>query len=342
MKSMKLPSSNERKILIFGVTGQDGSYLAEILLEKGYVVHGMARRSASGNTGNIKHLLEDEEIFGKRFFLHKGDLADSTSLYRIINEVRPEELYNEADQDHITWSFATPDYSADITGAAVGRILEIIRQVDPKIKYFQPCTSNMFGKTTEIPQKENTPFNPQSPYACAKVFAYMLVRHYREAYGIHATNVIFYNHESPRRLEEYVTRKITKTAARIAAGLQDELILGNIDAKIDWGYAKEYMETAWQIMNLSKPDDFVIATAEVHSVREFVDEAFRLLNLNPEQHLKFDKSLLRLTETSVLIGDISKAKKTFGYEPKVKFKELVKIMVEADVKEAEKEKELKS
>jgi GDPmannose 4,6-dehydratase len=339
---MKTSSPNTKKALILGVTGQDGSYLAEFLLEKGYEVHGMLRRSAVGNyTRNINHLLQDKEIFDKRFFLHRGDLADTTSLYRIINETRPQELYNEADQDHVGWSFALPDYASDITGAAVGRILEIIRQIDPKIKFFQPCSSNMFGKTTEIPQKENTPFNPQSPYACAKVFAYTLVRYYRQAFNIYATNVIFYNHESPRRSEEYVTRKITKATARIAAGLQNELVLGNLEAKIDWGYAKEYMENAWKIMQLPKPDDFIIATGETHSVREFLDEAFGLLSLDPNKYVKFDKSLLRPVDTSVLVGDISKAKRTFGYEPKVKFKELVKIMVEADVKEAEKEKKSK-
>lgn len=325
-------SFNGKKALILGVTGQDGSHLAELLLEKGYQVYGMIRRSATGNTRNINFLIDDKEIFEKRFFLEKGDLADVTSLYRIINEVRPQELYNEADQDHVGWSFAMPDYSHDITGSAVGRILEIIRQVDPKIKFFQPCSSNMFGKPSEVPQQETTPFNPQSPYACAKVFAYNLVRHYRQVHGLFAANAIFYNHESPRRTEEYVTRKITKAAAKIAAGLQDKLVLGDISAKIDWGYAKEYMEAAWSILQLEKPDDFIIATGEAHSVQEFVEETFKLLNLNPAQYLETDKSLFRPAKTGLLVGDTSKARNTFGFEPKIKFKDLVRIMVEADVK----------
>lgn len=328
---MKFSSFNGKKALILGVTGQDGSYLAELLLEKGYEVHGMLRHSATGNTRNINHLIKDKEIFNKIFFLHKGDLADATSLYRIISEVKPQELYNEADQDHVSWSFAAPDYSYDITGAAVGRILEIIRQIDSKIKFFQPCSSNMFGKAIETPQSETTPFQPQSPYACAKILAYVLTRHYREAYGMFAATAIFYNHESPRRTEEYVTRKITKAAARIAMGLQDKLVLGDLSAKIDWGYAKEYMEAAWNILQQPKPDDFVIATGEVHSVQEFVEEAFRFVNLNSDDYVVSDKQLLRPASTSVLVGDISKARKTFGFEPKIKFKELVRIMVEADI-----------
>jgi GDPmannose 4,6-dehydratase len=250
-------------------------------------------------------------------------------------------LYNEADQDHVSWSFDTPDYSSDITGAAVGRILEIIKQVDPKIKFFQPCSSNMFGKPAETPQKETTSFNPQSSYACAKVFAYTLTRYYRQAFNIFASAVIFYNHESPRRPEEYVTRKITKAAARIAAGLQDKLVLGDMNAKIDWGYAKEYMETAWKILQLPQPDDFIISTGEAHSVREFVDETFSLLDLDPDKYIATDKSLLRPANTGLLVGDISKAKAAFGFEPKVKFKDLVKIMVQADMKAIDKNWELK-
>jgi GDPmannose 4,6-dehydratase len=330
---MRLPPPNGKKALVLGVTGQDGSYLAETLLEKGYEVHGMLRRSATGNTRNIEHLLQDKEVFGKRFFIHRGDLADTTSLYRIITEVRPQELYNEADQDHVAWSFAIPDYSYDITGAAVGRILEIIRQIDPKIRFFQPVSSNIFGKPVEVPQRETTPLNPQSPYACAKVLAYTLVRHYRETYNIFAANAILYNHESPRRSEEYVTRKITKAVARISAGLQDKLILGDLDIKIDWGYAKDYMEAAWNILQQPEPDDFIIATGEAHSIREFVEEAFRLVNLKPDDYVVIDKTLLRPASTGLLVGDIAKAKKVFGFEPKVKFKDLVKIMVEADIRE---------
>lgn len=320
-----------KKALILGVTGQDGSYLAEILLEKGYEVHGMLRRSATGNTRNIDHLIQKPEVFNSRFFLHRGDLADPTSLYRIINSVRPQEIYNEADQDHVSWSYDMVGYSTDITGSAVGRILEIIRQVDPGIRYFQPCTSNMFGITETAKQNETTPFNPQSPYACAKVMAFYLTRYYRNAFGIFASTAIMYNHESPRRMPEYVTRKVTQAVARIAYGKQDKLILGDMTACIDWGYAREYMETAWQILQLEKPDDFVVATGEAHSVREWVEKAFAVVNLKPDDYVVTDSNLLRPTKTSSLIGDITKAKKTFGFEPKVKFEALVNLMVEADM-----------
>lgn len=322
---------NMKKALILGVTGQDGSYLAEILLEKGYEVHGMLRRSATGNTRNIDHLIQNPEVFNCRFFLHRGDLADATSLYRIINSVRPQEIYNEADQDHVSWSYDMVGYSADITGAAVGRILEIIRQVDSAIRYFQPCTSNMFGMTESITQNEATPFNPQSPYACAKVMAFYLTRYYRKAFGIFASTAIMYNHESPRRMPEYVTRKVTQAVARIACGKQDKLILGDMAACIDWGYAREYMETAWQILQLAQPDDFVVATGEAHSVREWVERAFAVVNLKPDNYVVIDSKLLRPTKTSSLVGDITRAKKTFGFAPKVKFEELVNLMVEADM-----------
>jgi GDPmannose 4,6-dehydratase len=321
-----------KKALILGVTGQDGSYLAEILLEKGYEVHGMVRRSATGNTRNIEHLIQNPKVFNKQFFLCRGDLADPTSLYRIVNAVRPHEIYNEADQDHVSWSFDMVGYSADITGTAVGRILEIIKQVDPSIRFFQPCTSNMFGKTDIVPQTESTPFNPQSPYACAKVFAYYITRYYREAFGIFASTGILYNHESPRRTDEYVTRKITKSVARIACGKQDKLVLGDLSAQIDWGYAREYMETAWRILQLDKPDDFIIATGETHSVKEFVDEAFLNVNLRPEDYVVTDSKLLRPTKTSTLVGDITKGRECFGFEPKIKFKNIVRLMVEADLK----------
>jgi len=320
-----------KKALILGVTGQDGSYLAEVLLGKGYEVHGMVRRSATGNTKNIDHLIQNEEIFDKRFFLQRGDLADPTSLFRIINTVEPNEIYNEADQDHVRWSYDMAGYSADITGAAVGRVLEIIRQVNPSIRFFQPCTSNMFGRTDTVPQTEETPFNPQSMYACSKVFAYHLVRYYREAFGLFAVNAIFYNHESPRRTPEYVTRKITRAVARIALGKQDKLALGDISARIDWGYAREYMESAYAMMQLDKPDDFIIATGEAHSVREWAEKAFSAVNLDPEKYLVTDPSLLRPTKTSTLIGGIRKASKAFGFCPKVKFEGLVNLMVEADL-----------
>ena len=313
------------RALILGITGQDGSYLAELLLAKGYEVHGLVRRSATGNTRNIEPLLD-------RITLHRGDLADTTSLYRVIREVGPREIYNEADQDHVGWSFETPGYSYEITGAAVGRLLEIVRQVDPTIKVFQPCSSNMFGKAVETPQTEETPFRPQSPYACAKVLAYVLARHYREAHGMFVCTGIFYNHESPRRAEEYVTRKVTKAVARIKAGLQDALYLGDLDARVDWGYAGEYMEAAWAIMQQPAPDDFVIATGEAHSVREWVEAAFGLAGLRAEDHVRVDERLLRPAATAVLVGNASKARKAFGFEPRVRFRELVRMMVEADMK----------
>jgi len=321
-----------KKALIFGVTGQDGSYLAEILLEKGYQVHGMYRRSATGNTRNIDHLINNPEIFENKFFLHKGDLADSGSIYRIISQVQPDELYNEADQDHVAWSYAMPDYSNDITGSAVGRILEAIRQIKPDIKYFQPCTSNMFGDPMEIPQNENTRFNPKSPYAIAKAFAFMQVKYYREVHGIFAVSGILYNHESPRRTEEYVTRKITLTAAKIVAGLEKKICLGDLSAEIDWGYAREYMEIAWKTLQQPAPDDYIIATGETHSVREWLDEAFKLVGLDANKYYEINPKFMRPTKTGRLVGDISKLRKTFGFEPKVKFRELVRIMVESDLK----------
>lgn len=320
-----------KKALILGVTGQDGSYLAEILLEKGYQVHGMVRRSATGNTRNIEHLIQNKKIFNRNLFLHRGDLADPTSLFRIIHSIRPQEIYNEADQDHVSWSYDMVGYSADITGAAVGRILEIIRQIDTKIRYFQPCTSNMFGLTQTAMQNEATPFNPQSPYACAKTFAYYLTRYYRQAFNLFASNAILYNHESPRRTPEYVTRKITQAVARISLGKQKKLVLGDLSAKIDWGYSKEFMDAAWQILQLDKPDDFIIATGEAHSVKEWVEEAFSVVNLKPEKYLVVDPKLIRPTKTSALIGDTTKARKIFGFIPKVKFKALVELMVKVDI-----------
>ncbi|MBU1086391.1 MAG: GDP-mannose 4,6-dehydratase [Candidatus Omnitrophica bacterium] len=320
-----------KKALVLGVTGQDGSYLAEILLGKGYEVHGMVRRSATGNTRNIEHLIQDTKIFNKSFFLQRGDLADPTSIYRIINSVRPDEIYNEADQDHVSWSYDMVGFSADITGAAVGRILETIKQIDSNIRYFQPCTSNMFGQTDSTKQNEESAFNPQSPYACAKTMAFYLTRYFRQAYGIFASTAILYNHESPRRMPEYVTRKITQAVARIACGKQDKLYLGDLSACIDWGYAREYMETAWKILQLDAPDDFVVATGEAHSVQEWVEKAFNVVGLNPDDYVVQDPKLLRPTKTSALIGDITKAKETFGFDPKIKFDALVKLMVEEDL-----------
>lgn len=322
-----------KKALVLGVTGQDGSYLVEVLLENGYEVHGMVRRSATGNTRNIQHLIDDPEVFGKRFHLHRGDLADPTSLYRIISQVKPQEIYNEADQDHVGWSYDMVGFSADITGAAVGRLLEIIKQLDPSIRYFQPCTSNMFGKTSSATQNEETPFNPQSPYACAKLMAYHFTRYYREAFGIFASTAILYNHESPRRTEEYLTRKVTRGVARIKRGEQQHLMLGDLSARIDWGYSREYMEAAWRILQAPAADDFVIGTGEAHSVQEWVNEAFAIVGLDPTTHIVQDERFMRPTKTSPLVADISKARRVIGFNPKVTFKPLVRLMVEADLRQ---------
>ena len=329
-------NSSPKKALIFGVTGQDGSYLADILLEKGYEVHGLYRKSSTGNTTNIKHLIENPGIFNINFFLHRGDLADPTSIYRVINEVSPDEIYNEADQDHVRWSYDMVGYSSDITGAAVARILEIIRQINPKIRFFQPCTSNMFGISSSKVQNELTLFNPQSPYAIGKTFAYFMTRYYREAFGMHASSAILFNHESPRRTPEYVTRKITQSVARIVLGKQKHLVLGDMTAKIDWGYAREYMDAAWAMLQQDVPDDYIIATGEIHSVEEFVMEAFRYVNLNPNNYVKTSSEFMRTTKTSALIGDSSKAKKTFGFDPKVRFSDLVKLMIDEDIKKEQK------
>lgn len=316
----------KKKALILGITGQDGSYLAELLLSKGYEVHGLIRRSATGNTKNIDHIID-------KIVVQSGDLADSTSLYRIIKSVKPAEIYNEADQDNASWSYNACDYSSDITGAAVGRILEMIYQINRKIRYFQPLSSHMFGASPICPQNEATPLRPQSPYACAKVYAWMLTRYYRDVHKIFASCAIFYNHESPRRVNIYVTNKIAKAAVDISRDLQKSLLLGDIDSPIDFGYAKEYVGAIWNILQLDKPDDFVIGTGEAHTVREFMEEAFRLVKLNPYQYVKLDKTLFRPGKNSILIADATKAKTTFGFSPKVRFKQLAKILVDYYKKE---------
>lgn len=314
------------KALIMGITGQDGSYLAEILLEKGYEVHGLIRRSSTGNTVNINHILKD-------LVLHYGDLSDPISIYQTINRVRPNEIYNEADQDHAGVSFQIPCYNMDITGSAVGRNLEIIREIDPGIKYFQPVTSNMFGKVSQSPQNEDTPFNPQNPYACAKILAYYICKLYRQVYNMHVSIGIFYNHESPRRTDEYVSRKVTKAVARIKAGKQKKLILGDLSAKIDWGYAKDFMEAAWNIMQQDISDDYIIGTGEVHSVKELVDEAFSYVGLEADKYVESSKNYFRPASNSILIADTKKAHERFGFQPKVKFKDLVRIMLDNDLRE---------
>lgn len=321
-----------RKALVLGITGQDGSYMAELLLSKGYEVHGFIRRSATGNKKNIVGILD-------KITLHKGDLADATSLYRVISTVKPDELYNFADQDHVSWSYDSVDYSSDITGAAVGRILEILKQLDKehKIRFFQPISSNMFGKVRESPQTEETALRPQSPYACAKAYAYLLVRYYRDVFGLFASTAIFYNHESPRRTEEYVTRKITRAAARIKLGVQKKLMLGDLSQGVDFGYAPDFVQAAWNILQQEKADDFIICTGETHTIREFLDEAFAAVMLRADEHVEFDPKLLRPSKTDTLVGDYSKATKAFGYEPRVRFKQLVKLMVEYDLEDVKKE-----
>lgn len=313
-----------KKALILGINGQDGSYLAEILLEKGYEVHGLIRRTSTGNLENVQDILQEIE-------LHYGDLSDPISLYHIIRIIKPVEIYNEADQDHAGISFQIPAYNFDITGSAVGRILEIIKQIDSGIRFFQPVTSNMFGKTTISPQNENTPFNPQNPYACAKTFAYNLSKMYRDVYSMYVSIGIFYNHESPRRTDEYVTRKITKAAARIKLGKQNKIILGNINAIIDWGFARDYMEAAWEIMQLNKPDTFVIGSGEAHSVKDFLELAFNEVKLDYKEFLKTDEKFMRPAENSILLADSSKAKKVFNFQPKTNLKKLVKMMVNHDL-----------
>ena len=315
---------------ITGITGQDGTYLAKLLLEKGYEVHGMIRKSATGNTKNIKH------IMGK-IVLHKGNLTDPVSIYKIIDDVRPEEIYNEADQDHVSWSFDMAGYSYDVTGAAVGRILEIIKQINPKIKYFQPLSSNIFGIPEETPQTEETNVRPQSPYACGKVLAQVLCKYYRDVYGMFISTAIFYNHESPRRTEDYVTHKITKAAVKISKGLQKKLSLGDLSTRVDFGYAPEYMEAAWNMMQLDKPDDFIICTGETHTVQEFLQEAFKEVGLNADDYVEYDKQFERPGKTGDLIGDYSKANRAFGFTPRTKFKEIVRMLIKNDLKEVERE-----
>ena len=321
--------------LILGVTGQDGSYLAEILLSKGYVVHGLIRRSSTINRERISHLHDNPKIYGKKIFFHYGDIADQTSLRNIIFNIRPDEIYNLAAQSHVKISFEIPDYTANVTGLAVLNLLEIIKQYQDltrrKVRFYQASSSEMFG-ASPAPQNEKTPFLPQSPYGCAKVFAYYATRLYREAYGIFAVNGILFNHESPRRGENFVTRKITIGVARIKAGLDKKLYLGNLDAQRDWGYSPEYMEAAWLMLQQPEPDHFVIGTGEVHTVRDFRKVAFSEAGLGDyKKYVRVDKRYCRPAEANVLRADISKAKKILGWKPRTKFANLVKIMVKADL-----------
>ena len=318
--------------LITGITGQDGSYLAELLLEKGYEVHGIIRRSSLINTHRIDHLYQDPHIGNVKLFLYYGDLTDGSSLRKIIEKCQPEEIYHLAAQSHVRVSFDIPEYTTDTTALGACRILEIIKETGIKAKYYQASSSEMYGKVMEIPQKETTPFYPRSPYACSKVYAYHLTRNYREAYDIFACNGILFNHESPRRGETFVTRKITIGLANILAGKQKKLYMGNLDAKRDWGFAGDYVEGMWRILQADKADDYVLATGETHTIKEFLDEAFGYKGLKWQDYVEIDQRYFRPTEVDLLIGDASKAKEKLGWEPKVKFKELVKIMVDADCK----------
>lgn len=332
-----------KRALITGITGQDGSYLAELLLDKGYEVHGMVRRSSSFNTGRIDHLyFHNRDMQEKRFFLHYGDVTDTASVTSIVEAVRPDEIYNLAAQSHVKVSFEVPYYTASVDALGTLNFLEAIRQKKLKTRFYQASTSELYGKVQTIPQNESTPFYPRSPYGVAKLYGFWIVKNYREAYGLYACNGILFNHESPRRGESFVTRKITLGVARILHGLQDRLVLGNLEAKRDWGYAPEYCDAMWRMLQSDTPEDLVIATGETHTVRGFVEEAFMLAGLDWRKHLVTDDSYLRPTEVDLLIGDASRARQKLGWTPRVKFKELVKLMVEADCKLAMREAKLKN
>lgn len=316
-----------KKALITGISGQDGSYLADLLLEKGYEVHGIIRRSSSINTSRIDHIFD-------RLNIYYGDLSDGSALARLMSKIGPDEVYNLGAQSHVRVSFDCPEYTADVDALGTIRLLEAIRESGVRPRYYQASSSEMFGKVQEIPQRESTPFYPRSPYGCAKVFSYWATVNYRESYGLHASNGILFNHESPRRGETFVTRKITRAVANIVKGTQKDLVLGNIDAKRDWGFAPEFVEAMWRMTQQETPDDFVIATGVTRTVREFLSEAFSYVGLNWEHYVRHDPRLFRPTEVDLLIGDASKAKWKLGWEPKTTFVELVHLMVDADLERA--------
>lgn len=329
-----------KKALITGINGQDGSYLAELLLSKGYEVHGIIRRASTFNTSRIDHLYTDPHVNGVNFFLHYGDLSDSTNLIKLLYRLRPDEIYHLAAQSHVRVSFDIPEYTGDVTALGTVRILEAIRETGVAAKFYQASSSEMYGMVQEVPQRETTPFYPRSPYGCSKVYAYWITVNYRESYGIYACNGILFNHESPRRGETFVTRKITRGLSRIKAGLESKLYLGNLDAKRDWGYAKEYVEAMWMMLQCEKPDDFVIATGETHSVREFLEEAFTYAGLDWKEHVEIDSRYFRPAEVDLLVGDASKARKALSWQPRTTFRELVHLMVEADIELLNKENHL--
>jgi len=338
-----------KSALISGITGQDGSYLTELLLKKGYEVHGIIRRSSSFNTFRIDHLYRNKNILNKKMFLHYGDLTDSSNLNRLIEKTKPDEIYNLGAQSHVQVSFEVPEYTAEVDGIGTLRFLDAIRETGVLTKFYQASTSELYGKVQEIPQSETTPFYPRSPYGVAKLYAYWIVKNYREAYNLFACNGILFNHESERRGKTFVTRKISVAVNNIKLGQQDVLYLGNLAAKRDWGYAPEYVEGMWRILQADKPDDYVLATGETHSVREFIEESFNILGeeiewsgsgvnevgkmkSNGRVVVKIDPRYFRPTEVDLLVGDASKAERELGWKPKVAFKELVRIMVEADFK----------
>jgi GDPmannose 4,6-dehydratase len=327
--------SKTKRALITGITGQDGSYLAELLLDKGYEVHGIIRRTSTFNTDRIDHIYIDPHQEDARLFLHYGDLTDGTMLRRIVEQVQPQEVYNLGAQSHVRVSFDSPEYTVDTVGMGALRLLEAIRDYQHRtgleVRYYQAGSSEMFGKVQAVPQTETTPFYPRSPYSCAKVFAHWQTINYRESYGLFAANGILFNHESPRRGETFVTRKITRAVARIVAGQQKKLYLGNLDAKRDWGYAKDYVKAMWLMLQQAQPDDYVIATNETHSIREFLDLAFQYVNLDWHDYVEFDPRYLRPAEVDLLIGDATKAREHLGWEPSVTFEGLVHLMVEADL-----------
>lgn len=326
-----------KKALITGITGQDGSYLAEFLLKRNYTVYGLMRRSSSFNTSRIDHIYEDPHESNPRLRLMYGDLNDGSSLNKILRDVQPDEIYNLGAQSHVMVSFDVPEYTGEVTGLGTARLLEAIRETRIQPRFYQASSSELYGMAQETPQKETTPFYPRSPYACAKAYAFYMVRNYREAYGLFACNGILFNHESPRRGETFVSRKITRAATRIKVGLQEKLFLGNLDARRDWGYAPEYVEAMWLMLQQEKADDYVIATGETHSVREFVEESFNLLGLDWRKHVEIDPRYVRPTEVDLLLGDYSKAERELRWRPKTAFKDLVRTMVEADIELAQRE-----
>ncbi|MEK7453017.1 MAG: GDP-mannose 4,6-dehydratase [Patescibacteria group bacterium] len=339
-----------KKALITGITGQDGSYLAELLLEKGYEVHGLIRRASTFNTSRIDHIYKDPHIKNTKLYLHYGDLSNSSNINSILKKISPDEIYNLGAQSHVRVSFDIPEYTGDVTGLGTLRILDAIKNSDIKTKFYQASSSEMFGKAFEIPLKETTPFYPRSPYGCAKVYGYWTTINYRESYGLFACNGILFNHESPRRGETFVTKKITRGLSRIALGKEEKLYIGNLDAQRDWGYAKDYVYGMWLMLQQEKPDDYILATNETHTVREFIEKSSNLLDFNliwkgkgvnekginkktGKIIIEIDQKYFRPAEVDILLGDYSKAKEKLGWEPKVKFEELVKIMTEADYEE---------